>query len=164
MYRRRRLPAGRAAILQIEDAVPGIATDDMNRIFGPFFRGQSPRGEGTRFGLSIVKRIVDSLKGSNSPGECRPCHPSGTARQCPTAISTESSRKSEKRIERWSAFRTATASVRAPRANETWRCRPRRETPLSRLDAWDGTMDMTYVAGDAIKLDIGHHNARGASQ
>jgi two-component system, OmpR family, sensor kinase len=52
-----------AAILQVEDAGPGIAPTDMDRIFEPFFRGRRPVGEGTGLGLSIVKRIVDSLGG-----------------------------------------------------------------------------------------------------
>ena len=53
-----------AAILQVEDTGPGIASGDMDRIFEPFFRGRRPEGEGTGLGLSIVKRIVDSLGGS----------------------------------------------------------------------------------------------------
>jgi two-component system, OmpR family, sensor kinase len=53
-----------AAILQIEDSGPGIASDDMDRIFEPFYRGQRPEGDGTGLGLSIVKRIVDGLAGA----------------------------------------------------------------------------------------------------
>jgi two-component system, OmpR family, sensor kinase len=52
-----------AAILQVEDTGPGIASADMDQIFEPFFRGSRPEGEGTGLGLSIVKRIVDSLGG-----------------------------------------------------------------------------------------------------
>jgi two-component system OmpR family sensor kinase len=51
------------AILQVEDTGPGIACDDMDKIFEPFFRGSRPEGEGTGLGLSIVKRIVDNLGG-----------------------------------------------------------------------------------------------------
>jgi two-component system OmpR family sensor kinase len=51
------------AILQVEDTGPGIASDDMDKIFEPFFRGSRPEGEGTGLGLSIVKRIVDNLGG-----------------------------------------------------------------------------------------------------
>jgi hypothetical protein len=50
-------------ILQVEDTGPGIASTDMDQIFEPFFRGSRPEGEGTDLGLSIVKRIVDSLGG-----------------------------------------------------------------------------------------------------
>jgi two-component system, OmpR family, sensor kinase len=53
-----------AAILQIEDSGPGIASGDMAQIFEPFFRGSRAEGEGSGLGLSIVKRIVDGLGGS----------------------------------------------------------------------------------------------------
>jgi two-component system OmpR family sensor kinase len=53
-----------AAILQVEDTGPGIASTDMDQIFEPFFRGSRPEGEGTGLGLSIVKRIVDNLGGN----------------------------------------------------------------------------------------------------
>ena len=53
-----------AAILQVEDNGPGIASTDMDQIFEPFFRGSRPEGEGTGLGLGIVKRIVDNLGGN----------------------------------------------------------------------------------------------------
>jgi two-component system, OmpR family, sensor kinase len=53
-----------AAILQVEDTGPGIASTDLDQIFEPFFRGSRPEGEGTGLGLSIVKRIVDNLGGN----------------------------------------------------------------------------------------------------
>jgi two-component system OmpR family sensor kinase len=52
-----------AAILQVEDTGPGIASTDMDQIFDPFFRGSRPEGEGSGLGLSIVKRIVGNLGG-----------------------------------------------------------------------------------------------------
>ena len=52
------------AILQIEDSGPGVAPEEIGRIFEPFFRGQRPEGDGVGLGLSIVKRIVDRLGGS----------------------------------------------------------------------------------------------------
>ncbi len=55
---------GDAAILQIEDSGPGVAPEEISRIFEPFFRGQRPEGDGVGLGLSIVKRIVDGLGGS----------------------------------------------------------------------------------------------------
>ncbi|MGY4235959.1 two-component system OmpR family sensor kinase [Bradyrhizobium sp. USDA 4449] len=55
---------GEAAIVRIEDSGPGVAPEDIGRIFEPFFRGQRPEGDGVGLGLSIVKRIVDRLGGS----------------------------------------------------------------------------------------------------
>ncbi|MFT4119905.1 ATP-binding protein [Bradyrhizobium sp.] len=55
---------GDKAILRIEDAGPGVSSDEIGRIFEPFFRGQRPEGDGVGLGLSIVKRIVDRLGGS----------------------------------------------------------------------------------------------------
>ena len=55
---------GDAVILQIEDSGPGVAPDEIGRIFEPFFRGQCPEGDGAGLGLSIVKRIVDRLEGA----------------------------------------------------------------------------------------------------
>ena len=60
-FRCRSLRQAEQAILQIEDtlALPGpIWAGSLNHF------GQSPRGEGTGLGPSIVKRIVDSLRGS----------------------------------------------------------------------------------------------------
>jgi len=53
------------AVVQIEDNGPGIAPDEMDRVFDPFMRGLSVEGEdGTGLGLAIVKRIVDALGGT----------------------------------------------------------------------------------------------------
>lgn len=57
-------PDSETAILQIEDSGPGVAPEEIGRIFEPFFRGQRPEGDGVGLGLSIVKRIVDRLGGS----------------------------------------------------------------------------------------------------
>jgi two-component system OmpR family sensor kinase len=53
-----------AAILTIEDTGPGIPAGDLERIFEPFFRGSRHLGDGSGLGLSIVRRIVDSLGGT----------------------------------------------------------------------------------------------------
>jgi two-component system OmpR family sensor kinase len=55
---------GSEAVLQIEDTGPGIPSDDIDRIFEPFFRGSRPTEDGTGLGLSIVKRILDRLGGA----------------------------------------------------------------------------------------------------
>lgn len=55
---------GVTGILQVEDTGPGVSSDEIGRIFEPFFRGQRPEGDGAGLGLSIVKRIVDRLGGA----------------------------------------------------------------------------------------------------
>ncbi len=53
------------AVLQIEDNGPGIAPDEMDRIFDPFVRGSRAEDkDGTGLGLAIVRRIVDGLGGT----------------------------------------------------------------------------------------------------
>ncbi len=53
-----------AAVVQVDDTGPGIAPDDLDRIFEPFFRGSKPEGEGSGLGLAIVKRVIDRLGGT----------------------------------------------------------------------------------------------------
>ena len=42
---------------RVEDSGSGIAEDQHELIFQPFFRGSRARGEGLGLGLSLVKRI-----------------------------------------------------------------------------------------------------------
>ena len=42
---------------RVEDSGSGIAEDQHELIFQPFFRGPQARGEGLGLGLSLVKRI-----------------------------------------------------------------------------------------------------------
>ncbi|SES64119.1 two-component system sensor histidine kinase EnvZ [Thorsellia anophelis] len=60
--------SGRAAKqvwIQIDDDGPGINPEDLDRIFEPFVRGEAARTtSGSGLGLSIVKRIIESHKGS----------------------------------------------------------------------------------------------------
>jgi signal transduction histidine kinase len=42
---------------RVEDSGIGIAQEQHEQIFQPFFRGSQARGEGLGLGLSLVKRI-----------------------------------------------------------------------------------------------------------
>jgi signal transduction histidine kinase/DNA-binding response OmpR family regulator len=56
--------ADRHLVVTVEDTGPGIATEELPRIFEPFERaGAEPRIEGAGLGLSISKRIVDAMGG-----------------------------------------------------------------------------------------------------
>lgn len=68
---------GAACTLRIEDTGPGISSDEIGRIFEPFFRGQRPEGDGVGLGLSIVKRIVDRLEGSIEAANIAECGRTG---------------------------------------------------------------------------------------
>ncbi|MDR9826389.1 two-component system sensor histidine kinase EnvZ [Vibrio sp. FNV 38] len=51
--------------VSVEDNGPGIAEDQISKLFEPFTRGDTARGsEGTGLGLAIVKRIVGQHHGS----------------------------------------------------------------------------------------------------
>jgi signal transduction histidine kinase len=64
---------GRIAHVQVADRGPGIAPDDLPRVFERFFRGAGTRARGAGLGLAIAKRIVTDHHGSvkiwSSPGE-----------------------------------------------------------------------------------------------
>lgn len=55
---------GDTAVVQIEDTGPGIPPSDIDRVFEPFFRSRQSSSEGSGLGLSIVKRIVERIRGS----------------------------------------------------------------------------------------------------
>ncbi|MGL6315359.1 two-component system sensor histidine kinase EnvZ [Vibrio sp. WXL103] len=51
--------------ITVEDNGPGIADDQISKLFEPFTRGDTARGsEGTGLGLAIVKRIVSQHSGA----------------------------------------------------------------------------------------------------
>jgi signal transduction histidine kinase len=51
------------ATIRIEDTGIGIAPDQMEQIFEPFFRAKEGSGVGTGLGLSISKEIVEAHGG-----------------------------------------------------------------------------------------------------
>ena len=59
------------AVVEIADTGVGISTENLNRIFAPFFTTKPP-GSGTGLGLSISLRIVKEMGGaielSSEPG------------------------------------------------------------------------------------------------
>ena len=54
-------------VLTVEDTGPGIPTENLQRIFGPFFTTK-PRGDGTGLGLSICRNIVSIYGGTIEAG------------------------------------------------------------------------------------------------
>ncbi|MFD4637368.1 ATP-binding protein [Lentzea sp. NPDC058436] len=55
---------GASAVLEVDDAGPGIDTADVPRVFDRFYRADSARAlPGSGLGLSIVQRVVDAHGG-----------------------------------------------------------------------------------------------------
>ncbi len=53
--------------LVFEDSPPGVASEDMKRLFDPLFRAQATRGrakDGTGLGLSVAAKIIQAHHGS----------------------------------------------------------------------------------------------------
>ncbi len=61
-------PEGRSASLQIADQGPGVAAEDMPRIFERFWRAPGAPSGGTGLGLAIAKWIVDRHDGRIAVG------------------------------------------------------------------------------------------------
>jgi PAS domain S-box-containing protein len=57
-------------IIEVRDTGPGMSSDDLERIFNPFF---TTKPQGTGLGLAIVRKVVDAhegqIKASSVPGE-----------------------------------------------------------------------------------------------
>jgi signal transduction histidine kinase len=60
-------PDGARVRIAVQDRGPGISADDLPHIFDPFYRSEAVRNSqipGVGLGLSLVKRIVESLHGT----------------------------------------------------------------------------------------------------
>ncbi len=61
-----RTPDGRAVVLRVEDAGPGIAPAERERVFEPFYRGAAAQRNdtpGSGLGLSLVRRVAQAHGG-----------------------------------------------------------------------------------------------------
>src|SRR5213075_2220411 len=54
---------GDSLVVSVKDNGPGVRSEDVQRIFTPFFTTKGP-GRGMGMGLTIVWRVVQSLGGS----------------------------------------------------------------------------------------------------
>jgi two-component system sensor histidine kinase MprB len=60
---------GASAVLEVDDAGPGIDAADVPRVFDRFYRADSARAlPGSGLGLSIVQRVVDAHGGRATVG------------------------------------------------------------------------------------------------
>ena len=57
---RARRPLPPQVVVEVRDNGPGIAPDDLERIFSPFF---TTKPQGTGLGLAIVRKVVDAHDG-----------------------------------------------------------------------------------------------------
>ena len=55
------LTANGQTILKVEDTGPGIAADERERVFDPFYRVLGSKETGSGLGLSIVRTIADRI-------------------------------------------------------------------------------------------------------
>jgi len=59
---------GRQFILRVLDQGPGLAADEIERLFTPFFRGRNAASSGYGLGLAIARRSVEAHGGSIRAG------------------------------------------------------------------------------------------------
>ena len=59
-------PFGQVVVLQVEDNGPGIAADERERVFRPFYRVLGSNVDGSGLGLAIVREIITAHGGEIS--------------------------------------------------------------------------------------------------
>ncbi len=84
---------GASAVLEVDDAGPGIDAADVPRVFDRFYRADSARAlPGSGLGLSIVQRVVDAHGGRATVARSRtrwcaaPDRPSGPMKRSGTGL------------------------------------------------------------------------------
>ena len=66
--------ANGSVLIAVRDRGPGFASDELERVFDPFYRGTSARGQASGFGLglSLARRVAEahggSIRAANPPG------------------------------------------------------------------------------------------------
>jgi signal transduction histidine kinase len=74
----RALEDGKAIVVEVADAGPGIPADELPKIFDELYRGANARGiDGSGLGLALVKRIIE-LHGGQIGVRSRQDDPHGT--------------------------------------------------------------------------------------
>ena len=65
--------AGRLAILRVTDHGPGVPSDELERIFEPFYRSRERAGAGTGLGLAIARGFLEAnggrIRAESLPGQ-----------------------------------------------------------------------------------------------
>ena len=65
--------AGRQAMLRISDRGPGIARQDLERVFEPFHRAREGDGAGSGLGLAIARGFLEAnggrIRAESLPGQ-----------------------------------------------------------------------------------------------
>ncbi len=62
----------RRLLIQVKDNGSGIAADEQQKVFEPFYRGNQGRRfkQGMGLGLSIARDLVEAHGGKITPGKC----------------------------------------------------------------------------------------------
>lgn len=65
--------SGQEAFIRVSDDGPGIAADDLPRVFDRFFRGSEAKASGSGIGLAVARGLAEAMRGTieaeSAPGE-----------------------------------------------------------------------------------------------